>query len=313
MKYIILAKGEHEGFKVPRQLSIINGERLLDRTIRLLKENGIKSKDIIVTGTYKDLGDVVVYNPIDNSYNYDTNTGYWLDAFSQEFLVEPVCFIWGDVYFSAEAIKTIVETETDSTMFFCSYKNKSKNYIKRHDEPFAYKIVDTELFKKHVRIVKHLWDIGYCARNPIIWEVYRSIHNIDVNKHIMTKDYIAINDITCDIDSPQDILKIQMKVGFKMVRLEVIETPETVNGLGVSRFNEIKELVRANPQKNAEGVVYVGDKFLASKDLADYFLGNNKLEKAFVKVIEVIPEKKKKAEKEEVIEKKSQKRTRKAK
>lgn len=79
-----------------------------------------------------------------------------------------------------------------------------------------------------------------------------------------------------------------------MVRLEVIKEPETVDGLGVTRFNEIKELVRGDPQKNQADKVYVGDKFLATKDLADYFLGKNILKKPFVRVIEVIPEEKSK-------------------
>ena len=33
--------GEYKDFETPKQLTIINGERLVDRTIRLLKENGI--------------------------------------------------------------------------------------------------------------------------------------------------------------------------------------------------------------------------------------------------------------------------------
>ena len=213
-KYCILAKGQHEGFKQPRQLSLINGERLLDRTIRLLKENGIK--DIIVTGDYTDLDQSVkVVNPKDNTYDYKTDKGYWLDAFSYELLNEPICFIWGDVYFSEEAIKTIVNTDTDSTLFFCSHNNKSKYYIKSYDEPFAYKIVDTELFKKHIEIVKRLFDEGKTCRHPIVWEVYRSINGIDINTHKLTDNVVVINDITCDIDSKNDIEKIKNNVEFK--------------------------------------------------------------------------------------------------
>lgn len=305
MKYVILAKGGHKGFNEPRQLSVINGERLLDRTIRLLKENGVK--DIIVTGTYTDLKGVIVCNPTDNDYDYNTGKGYWLNAFSDEFLVEPVCFIWGDVYFSDEAIKTIVETKTDSTMFFCSYKNTDKRYIKKWDEPFGYKVVDVNKFKRHIAMVKQLYDIGYCNRNPIVWELYRSINGIDVNEHKLTDNVTIINNYTCDIDSPQDIIKIQMKVGNNMIRLEALEMAETLNGLQVSRFNEIKDLIRKNPQKDVEGLIYSGDIFVADKDLADYFLGDNRLNKAFVKVIEVAPKKVKENEepKKEVKEKKT--------
>lgn len=215
-KYCILAKGEHKGFDIPRQLTEINGERLLDRTIRLLKENGISSKNIIVTGNYKDLGDVIVYDPIDNTYEYDTDKGYWLDAFSYDLLKMPICFIWGDVYFSENAIRTIVNTETDENLFFCSYQNKSEDYIKDNDEPFAYKIVDVDLFKKHIEIVKKLYDEGHTCRHPIVWEVYRSMNGIYINEHKMTDNYIAINDITCDIDNPKDIEKLREVVNKKV-------------------------------------------------------------------------------------------------
>ena len=282
MRYVILAKGGHKGFKEPRQLSKINGERLLDRTIRLLKENGIN--DIIVTGTYK-LKDVIVYDPLDNDFDYNTEKGYWLNAFSNEFLVEPVCFIWGDVYFSENAIKTIVQSETKSTLFFCSYLNKSHRYIKEWDEPFAYKVVDTDLFIKHRDRVKRLFDEGKTERHPIVWELYRSINGIDVNEHRLTNNVVIINDITCDIDAPGDIKKIEERIK-NMVRAEV--TTE----VDVGRFNEITEVIRRNAQNDTEGHLFVGDIVLCNDDIAEYLNGNNRNKTSYVKIIEVIPDKK---------------------
>ena len=309
MTYIILAKGQHEGFKFNRQLSVINNERLLDRTIRLLKENGVK--DILVTGDYTDI-DAPIYECQNNTYDYNTGKGYWLDAFPLEILDRPTCYILGDVYFSEEAIKTIVETETESTLFFCSYKNTHKDYIKHHDEPFAFKVVDTELFKEHIRKVKRLYDEGKTIRNPIIWELYRSINDIDVNKHIMTKNYIAINDITCDIDCPIDILKIGFNLGVKQmakVRLKVRE----YFTLNEKMFNEITELVRANAQNNEPRSLYVGDMFLCSDKIAGYLLneldiegnkGNNPANRPLVETpVEVIPEEVQEETKEQVKQK----------
>ena len=37
MKYIIMCGGDYKDFKIPKQLSLIKGERVVDRTIRLLK------------------------------------------------------------------------------------------------------------------------------------------------------------------------------------------------------------------------------------------------------------------------------------
>lgn len=206
MKYVILCDSDNiEPFIIPRQLSIIKGEILVKRTIGLLKENGIK--DILVTShdpRFNDLG-AIRYEPKYNDYKPKQNQGYWLSGFPIELLDEPITFLFGDVYYSENAIKTIVNTETNSTLFFCTYQNKNIKYIKHHDEPLAYKIIDTDLFKKHIEIVKSYYDNGLTCRHPIVWELYRSINNQDINVHKMTKNYVAINDESCDIDILEDI------------------------------------------------------------------------------------------------------------
>lgn len=319
MKYVILAKGGHTDFI--RQLVQIGNERLLDRTIRQLKENGVKSKDIIVTGDYKDLGDVIVYDPIDNDYDYKTDEGYWLDAFSDEFLIEPVCFIWGDVYFSEYAIKTIVETKTDSHLFFCSYKNKCKEYIKQHDEPFAYKVADVKKFREHIEICKQAYDNGLTYRNPIVWEVYRSINGINLNEHRLKDNVVIINDITCDIDDKEDVYKLRYVVGGNMVRIRAKET------FGCSKMTDVKEIIRNNAQVQDENTFYIGDIILVTENLAKYL--NNELDRDYkpgknpmdrpikFEILEVIPDKaeeKIESLNESIVkEEKPKKRTRKAK
>lgn len=281
-KYIILAYSNDETFDIPRQLMEINGEKLVARTIRLLKENGIQ--DIIITAKDKrfDELDVKRYECETNDFDYIKRTGYWLNAFPFELMNEPVCFIWGDVYFSEQAIKTIVKTEAKENLFFCSYNNENKKYIKHHDEPFAYKIVDTDLFKKHIEIVKKLYDEGKTCRHPIVWEVYRSMNGLDVNEHIMTKNYIAINDITCDIDSEDDIIRLREEAK-RMVKCEVIKR------FSLEKFDELKNLVRATG-RNEEGHLYVGDTFECDEQMAKYLSGENKYNDVFIKVLEVVPE-----------------------
>jgi choline kinase len=212
MKYVILANSNNTVLGIPRQLVEVNGEPLVVRTIRLLKENGVY--DILITAQderFYNLG-AEVYNPVSSDYDYATGSGYWLNAFPFELLNEPVCFIWGDVYFSEDAIKTIVEKETDSTLFFCAFENHHPKYIKKWDEPLAYKVVDTELFKRCITETKRLKDEKVCWREPIVWELYRVIHNQNVNVHNMTVDYIAINDESCDIDDENDLKMIKEMV-----------------------------------------------------------------------------------------------------
>ena len=297
MKYIILADSDNvEPFIEPRQLSKVNGERLVERTVRLLKENGIK--DILITSHDPrfNIKGATRYEPQHNSYNGKQQKGYWLDAFTVELLNEPVTFLLGDVYFSEKAIKTIVESKTETTLFFCTDKTKgySEKYIKKHDEPLAYKVVDFELFKKHIDRVKRMWDKRQTHRHPIIWELYRSINNINVNEHRLTTNYIPINDETCDIDRLEDIYLLELKTGGnKMIRVKVTEDFDYGSEKdNFKKFHELKELIRADGMNDKEGHLYIGDMFLCDKDTAEYLTGKNKYNRAFVEIIEVIPEKK---------------------
>lgn len=224
MRYVILSDSDNvEPFTQPRQLVKINGESIIGRTIRLLKENGVK--DIYITSHDKKFDNMgaVRYEPKHNDYKPKENKGYWLSAFPIEMLTEPITFLLGDVYYSEKAIKTIVEAETDSVLFFCSYKNKDERYAKHHDEPFGFKVADFKLFAEHINKVKRLKDEGKTVREPIAWELYRSINGIDVNRHVMTDNYIAINDETCDVDRVEDTTLIMIKTGGfkKMAKVKV--------------------------------------------------------------------------------------------
>lgn len=301
MKYVILADSKNTShFETPRQLTEINGEPLVKRTIRLLKENGVK--EILVTShdkRFEGLG-AKRYEPLNNYYEHSPidfhyNKGYWLNGFPEELLTEPICFLFGDVYFSENAIKTIVETLTDTTLFFCTYQNEDKRYIKQHDEPLAYKVNDVELFKEGIRKTKELKDQGVCCREPVVWELYRVIHGQYVNEHKMTDDYIAINDESCDIDSIEDIKKLKIKLGeIKMIKVEALED------FSLRDFNKVEELERKAKAK--EGFIFKGDTFKCNEQMCEYLCGKNPLNKAVVQVVEVIPETKKEIKEEPKVE-----------
>jgi len=172
--------GDYKG--VPKHLIEINGETLLERTTRLLKENNIN--DYIITSSderYKKYG-----TTINQSYN-DCE----IDRF-EETNDDEICYLYGDVYYTEEALKTIVNTPTDEILFFGS-----------HWEIFAVKIVNKELFMKHKNRVKKLYLKGEIKR-CIGWEVYRSLNEIPFDKHEIKDKYFLIEDGTDDIDYPQD-------------------------------------------------------------------------------------------------------------
>ena len=201
MRYIIMCGGKYDFWKTPRHLTRINGEPIVERTIRLLKENGVT--DIAISSdnkVFEQFGVPVLRH--DNKYQayklgaYNTN---WVDAFYPT--DEPVCYLFGDVVFSPEAIKTIVETETDDIQFFASAPPFSKEYIKPWAEPFALKVVNTEHLKHAVSLTKQYAEQGLFNRNPIMWELWQVIQATPLNC-INYHNYVAINDYTCDIDDP---------------------------------------------------------------------------------------------------------------
>lgn len=185
MIYVIMAAGEGTRWSnylgVPKHLIEINGENLLERTTRLLKENGIEN--YIITGRddrYAKYGRLLK----------PTNNTCEIDRFEK--MSEPVCYLYGDVYYTEQAIKTIINTDAKDIMFFGSQV-----------EIFAVKVNDLGLFYRHVDKVKRLYlngDIGRC----IGWEVYRSLSGIPFYQHLIRDRYIVIEDDTDDIDYPED-------------------------------------------------------------------------------------------------------------
>lgn len=207
MKYIIMAGGEYKKFGIPKPLIEVKGETLIERTTRLLKQNGINEIYISSNNPEFDKYGVRLENKNNDFIVYENGTskGYWLDAFYPT--NEPTCYIFGDVYFTENAIKTIVEYESTENILFgtgCAKNLEHKNW----GEPFAYKVNKIEEFKNGIVEVKKLFDEKKTARHPIVWELYRYLHNLDINIQNITTDYVVIDDGTIDIDSPEQVSKI---------------------------------------------------------------------------------------------------------
>lgn len=210
MKYIIMCGGSYDEWETPRQLEKVRGEPIVMRTIRLLRENGVR--EIFISSNdprFENCGALVIHH--DNPYHarkMNDVDGHWCDCFYPTF--EPACYIFGDVVFSPEAIRTIVETETDGVEFFGSAKPFAPEYTKKWVEPFAFKVEDQERFHAAVEKLKELDD--KCWRKPISWDLWALIQGrrIDIDDYVV--DYKVINDYTCDVDHKKDIAKIKRRM-----------------------------------------------------------------------------------------------------
>jgi hypothetical protein len=209
VKFIIMAGGTYAKWDRPKHLTELKGEPLVARTIRLLRENGIT--DIAISSNnelFEQFGVPVLHheNPFTLPKDGRAKTP-WLDAFYP--MAEPVCYIFGDVVFSPEAIKTIVKTDTNDIQFFASAKPLPRIYPKQWAEPFAFKVKDTNRFFEAIEATKQYDEQGLFKRQPVSWELWQVIKGTPLNK-VDSTNYVKINDYTCDIDVPEDVAKFEV-------------------------------------------------------------------------------------------------------
>lgn len=211
MKYIIMCGGKYDHFETPKQLSVVGGEKLLERTIRLLKENGVT--DIYISSNnpiFEKYGKVLKH---ENSYKYENGKiyGYWVDAYYP--LEEPCIYLHGDVYYSDDAIKRIINLNPEVNTFIGNEVAKNKEH-KNWGEPFGWIVVNQEEFKEGIKKAKQLQDEGKLERGyAISWELYRVLNGLNPNKqYILDETYLSINDETIDIDAPWQIEELNKKI-----------------------------------------------------------------------------------------------------
>ena len=209
---IIMCGGVYSNFKAPKALSVINGETLVERTIRLLKNVGID--DIYISATderFSKLGVPVLKHL--NSYKYVDGKcyGYWIDAYYPT--NKPCIYLHGDVYYTEDAINKIVNLNPCVNTFIGNEIARNKEH-KNWGEPFGWIIVNQQEFRNAIDKTKMLQDEGKLERGyALSWELYRVLNGLDPNKmYILDESYLSINDSTCDIDAEWQIDELNKKL-----------------------------------------------------------------------------------------------------
>lgn len=208
---IIMCGGYYEKFKEHKALSEINNEPLVARTIRLLKENNI---DDIYISSNEEIFDNFGVPRLEHENTYKQvngkQEGYWLDAYYPT--DKPCIYLHGDVYYSEDAIKKILNLNPSVNMFIGNQWALNENHDKV-GEPFGWIIVDQKKFREAIDKTKKLQDEGKCDRMPVSWELYQVLNGHDVNGFdISTDTYLPISDITDDIDCPGQIKKLEDRI-----------------------------------------------------------------------------------------------------
>lgn len=202
MKYIVMCGGDYKEFGYPKAWQIIKGERLINRTIRLLHEAGVEQVYISSLDPRFDECDAI---RLEHHNEFvllkdGTTIGWWLDAYYP--VSEPVCYLHGDVYFTLDCIKKIVSSESDKNLFFGTELARNPYHLP-WGEPFGFKVFNVKQFFEGIEAVKRLYLEGKIKRHPISWELYRWMNGLDLNEQWVLDDtYIGFTDETIDYDHP---------------------------------------------------------------------------------------------------------------
>lgn len=189
-RYVIMANGSgvrwgnYDG--IPKQLIRVDGETLLERTSRLLHDNDEHAEVIVASS-----------NPLcvaEGSIRYSPRRSqYEIDRFVPELVEDGCCFLYGDAFYTNEAIKAIVQSSTDSMLFFGNRKSI-----------VAVKVGNASVMKRHFLRVRDLFArglIGQCKG----WQLYQSFVGQSFEKVEIANHFVYLLDETTDINSPEEL------------------------------------------------------------------------------------------------------------
>jgi len=207
----LMCGGYYPNFPYPKAMTVINGEPLFKRTMRLLEG---RAETHICCNTEETAFDE--YKPVKCAFTYDhvKDTGYYLDIFDAVPFNEECIFLFSDVFYTENAIDRILErfSEADRNIFICNeYPFNEKGL--RQGEPFGWIVKDVGEFKSAVLLCKRFQDRGIVNVVPSNWELAHVINGMGVNEFNLRKeDCLIIDDVTIDVDDPSVIEKIERRI-----------------------------------------------------------------------------------------------------
>ena len=196
-------------------------ERLIDRTARLFSENGIKDirlvakkEDIEEYTTPHSKTEVANLNP--KNYDADkflSSRHLWLDGDEDRTII-----VYGDCYFTENAVRIIVETDRKDFMLFG--RAFTSNLTRNGGECFAFSFYgqDIEGLDNDLKQLIKLYNAEEIDRIGG-WEWYRIHVGVPLNRHFVGDNFKNIDDFTDDFDKPENY------DNFKYAYDQVFNTP----------------------------------------------------------------------------------------
>ena len=207
--------GYYTNFDMPKSLTEIDGERLIDRTIRLL--SAYETEPTVCCNAEDSVFDEFEPLRVDFTFDYQRQTGYYLDLFDSVPCNKPCIYLFGDVYYTEEAIQAIISRyeATDRNVFICNAYPFNEQHL-RQGEPFGWIVKDQKEFKCAIALCKRLEDrkvIDHANGVASNWELAHVINGLGINDFCLRRDdCLVINDVTIDVDDPSVIETVERRV-----------------------------------------------------------------------------------------------------
>ncbi len=165
-----------------------SGETLLERTVRLV--HGCDATAEIIITSHDESVDI----PGARRYEPENNV-LEIDRFTAELIGSDMCFLYGDVLYSEQAIKTVVSHAGRSPLLFFG----SENSI------CAVLVGDGELFRSLYLELR-----GKCLAGELTeckgWQLYHLYAQLPLPGRAIGENYVLLDSFTRDFNSPEDYL-----------------------------------------------------------------------------------------------------------
>ena len=200
MRWYAQWQNEVWGINKLKQLVEVNGEPILHRTVRLLRAQEVYDIWITSHNPAHEVPHTTRYEPPNNEYEIDkfySPIHLWSKEEDGETL-----FVYGDVWFSDQAMFTIVNTQVDDVLFFGRFHQSY--YTEHGGEIFAIKVKDHNFFKYSCEYIRNKHIAGECRSGA--WELYRYMNGASdaaLGMYVPYGRFIGIDDFTDDFDTPE--------------------------------------------------------------------------------------------------------------
>ena len=190
MRYVIMADGKGRRWQnymgLDKHCIPIDGETIMERTVRLLHEYDPEA-EVIITSHNEALSvqGAVRYEPKNNVLE--------IDRFTSELISDNMCFLYGDVFYAEETVSRIVNDKSDESVLFFGNEKSICAVLVREGELFA-SLVD------EIRSRFLAGEISECKG----WQVYHLHASLPLESRETGEHFVFVSNLTCDFNAPED-------------------------------------------------------------------------------------------------------------